>query len=176
MKKHLPWILALSFVTGSAAALAWKWQSTTLPSIQLGATEEILADWRDGAAAFRAANGRWPVLPGVDPRKFSEDIFVRPGPDGKRIDGGWLHGNPVPMGDWKTFDGWHRPLTHEISGDRWITRSAGPDGAWNTPDDMSSENARGIHQELPQEEKKPKKKKAPADAPATPKTPDATVP
>ena len=177
MKNHLPWILALSFVTGSAAALAWKWQSSTVPSIRLGATEEILSDWRDAATAFHAANGRWPALPQTDSRKFTDDIFIRHGPDGKtKINGGWLHRNPVVNAAPIPLDGWRRPLQFEVTGDRWIVRSSGPDGVWNTPDDMSSENARGVHQEPEEQEKKPKKKKAAATAPATPKTPDATVP
>lgn len=131
------WILSIITVGGCAGLLTWVIRQKVIPGFLDNANAEMVADWHAGLMDRFRETGTWPDQ--SDPKRFIDDMFLVVGPDGKRIPGGYMHGRESNLNMVDIYD---HPLKFTFSADSCQVTSAGPDGAFGTADDVSSDKVR----------------------------------
>ncbi len=175
--KH--WLPALALTSGLVWHFARRWSEDVEPSMIRNANEEILADMREMVRKREEiiASGQAVVAPAdqpltvADPDRLYWQLNYMRDKAGKIDRSLVTRGQTINAEAGRFRDVWYRPLRHELAAGTYVARSAGPDGVFDSPDDMTSAQARqrltpAIRGKKPGGKKK-KKKQTPQSAPAT---------
>lgn len=138
------WLLSLLVIAGCGGTLAWLLSAKIIPRFLANANQEMVADWHAGLTECRAGTGSWPDA--ADPVKFGEQVYIIPGPDGRRIPGGYMHSRPSNFNGGQVFDVYEHPMRFTVTGDRLLVASAGANRTWGDADDVTSATARERYQ------------------------------
>lgn len=141
MKK---WLLTLLVIAGCAGSLTWVIRYRVIPRFLANANVELVADWHAGLTECHKETGVWPD-PG-DPVAFGEKVYVIIGADGRRIEGGYMHGRPSNYKNGAILDVYQHPMQVTREGDKLLIASAGANRTWGDADDVSSDWARERYQ------------------------------
>lgn len=136
------WIVSLIAVAACAGVLTREIRDGVIPGFLKNANEEMVADWKAGLLLRHKETGTWPEW--TDGKLFSEQIYILVGPDGRRIPGGYMHGRQSSYNpdSGHVLDVFKNPMKITFQGDDCHVASAGPDGAWGTADDVTSDNVK----------------------------------
>lgn len=136
------WILSLLAIAACAGVLTQVIRDGVIPGFLKNANEEMVADWKAGLLLRYKETGTWPDQ--TDAKLFSEHMYFLVGPDGRRIQGGYMHGreSSYNQNTGKVVDVFKNPMKLTLQDDQCLVTSAGPDGVWGTGDDVSSDNVK----------------------------------
>ena len=134
-----PWLITLLVIIGCAGSLTWLITQKVIPRFLANANEELVADWHAGLSECREETGSWPDL--ADPVKFSEQVYIVPGADCRRIPGGYMHGRPSSHRNGVLYDVYQQPLRVTREGDKLLIASAGANQVFGDGDDVTSAQA-----------------------------------
>lgn len=135
-----PWLITLLVIIGCAGSLTWLITQKVIPRFLANANEELVADWHAGLSEFREETGSWPDL--ADPVKFGEQVYIVPGADGRRIEGGYMHGRPSSNRNGVLYDIYQQPLRVTRDGENLLVASAGANQVFGDDDDVTSDQAK----------------------------------
>ena len=134
-----PWLITLLVIIGCAGSLTWLITQKIIPSFLAKANEELVADWHAGLSECRQETGSWPDL--ADPVKFGEQVYIVFGADGRRIEGGYMHGRPSSNRNGVLYDIYQQPLRVTHEGEKLLIASAGANQLFGDGDDVTSDQA-----------------------------------
>jgi hypothetical protein len=168
------WFIALA----ALPLVAWLFvrvPQKIMPVMLAGGTEQMIAQWRDALLAYKQDHGKFPVQ--KEELNFGESLIsclTEENPLGQP----YLDLDSVVIRQTLPMDGWNNPLRFDPdnTGDDAHIISAGPDGIFNTADDISSRDVKQRHLPVPVDpasegRSKPKTKSAPSTKPAPNATP-----
>ena len=157
------WILALAAIP-LVVWLFLRVPRNIMPTMVTNGTEQILAQWRDALLDFKKDNGKFPER--NEERNFGESIMGSLTEDNplKKI---YLDISSVRISQTVPVDGWDTPLTFDPDGNGDMAHiiSNGPDGVYQTADDIDSLKVPQRHLPVPPD---PSDDKAKSKAKATP--------
>ena len=131
------WVLSFLVIAGCGGTLTWLIRGKILPGFLASANREMVADWKAGLMECRAETGSWPNP--ADANAFGEQVYIILGADGRRIEGGYMHGRPSRFHGGTVWDVYDQPMRIAITGETVLVASAGANQTWGDDDDVTSD-------------------------------------